>query len=126
MYAPPTPATGQPVATSLLDRASYTPGKVTTSVILQTGRIRQMLFCVPAAGRLPEHRASCDVALAVIEGRGTITLGDEPPVALAHGEHVFMPAGTPHVVAAVENLCLLATFAEPHPEIRFATPADLR
>ncbi len=126
MSAPLTPAIGQPVATSLLDRASYTPGKVTTCVILQTDRIRQMLFCVPAAGRLPEHRASCDVALAVIEGCGTITLGDELPVTLAHGEHVFMPAGTPHAVAADEDLCLLATFAEPDPEIRFSTPADPR
>ncbi len=112
------------VTTSILDRASYVPGKVTTSVILQTDRIRQMLFCVPAAGQLHEHRASCDVALAVVEGRGSITLGDEPPVALAHGEHVFMPAGTPHAVAADENLCLLATFAEATPEITFRKPDE--
>ncbi len=118
----PMPATEQPVISSILDRASYTPGKVTTSVLLQTDRIRQMLFCVPAAGQFPEHRASCDVALAVIEGSGTITLGDEPPVALAPGSHVFMPTGTPHAVAADENLCLLATFAEAAPKIEFQKP----
>lgn len=120
----PMPATEQPVTTSILDRASYTPGRVTTSVILQTDRIRQMLFCVPAAGRLPEHRASCDVALAVIEGCGTITLGNAPPAALAPGTHVFMPASTPHAVDADENLCLLATFAEATPTIEFRPPGD--
>ncbi len=124
MSASPTPATGQPVISSIPDRASFTPGAVTTSILLQTDRIRQMLFCVPAAGRLPEHRASCDVALTVIEGRGAITLGDAPPTALTPGTHVFMPTGTPHAVDADENLCLLATFSEATPTIEFRPPAD--
>ena len=115
----PTPTTPVQAAatTSVLDRARYEPGKVTSVLVLQSDRIRQVLFCVPAAGRLPGHRASCDVALEMAS-RGTIFLGDEPPTELVLGTHVFMPARTPHAVSADQDPCLLATFAEPDPEIR--------
>ncbi|HLT47956.1 MAG TPA: cupin domain-containing protein [Rubricoccaceae bacterium] len=116
--SPPPAATGVRHV-SVFERVRYVPGEVHGAILLQNERLRQVLFCVAAGNDLPRHRATCDVAVTVIEGAGTLVLDDGAPLRLRPGVHLVMPEGTPHAVEAETDLALLATFASPTPAIHF-------
>lgn len=104
------------------EQAQYVPGQVRGTVILETDRVRQLLFGVPEGQTMPRHRASCDVTVTVVAGTGALTLDEAEPIRLRPGGHLFLPEGTPHAVEAESDLALVATFAAPRPEIRFIGP----
>ena len=105
-----------------LQHARHVPGQTQGTVLLQTDRIRQLLLAVPAGLTLPRHLATCDVTLTVAAGDGTLRLDGADPIRLRPGVHLFLPARTPHAVKAEASLTLLATFADPAPEIQFSEP----
>ncbi len=108
---------------ALTERVRHAPGQAIGVVLLQTDRLRQLLLGVAAGHAMPRHRATSDVTVTVVEGAGTLTLDGAEPVALRPGVHLVLPAGTPHAVGAEVDLTLVATFAEPRPEIEFLEPA---
>ena len=107
----------------LTERARHVPGQAAGAVLLQTGRLRQLLLGVAAGQAMPRHRASCDVTVTVVAGAGRLTRDAAAPIRLRPGVHLFLPAGTPHAVEAEADLTLVATFADAAPEIHFLDPA---
>ena len=103
-----------------LGHARHVPGQTQGTVLLQTDRVRQLLLAVSAGLTLSRHRATCDVTVTVAAGDGALTLDGADPIRLRPGVHLFLPAGTPHAVEAEADLTLLATFADPEPEIQFS------
>lgn len=114
------PVVGHVVVT---EHARHERGQARGTVLLQTDRLRQLLLAVPEGQAMPRHRATCDATVTVIAGAGALTLDDADPILLRPGVHLFLPGGTPHAVEAEADLTLVATFADPAPDIQFIEPA---
>ena len=70
-----------------------------TLIKLPTGSVT--LFAFDEGQALSEHQAPFDALVTVLSGAAEITVGGKPVVART-GATVFMPAGVPHALRAVE------------------------
>jgi quercetin dioxygenase-like cupin family protein len=94
--------------TQLQELADYTKPGVTRKNLAKDEYTQFSLICLTAGTQMPEHTASRNVSLTVIEGDGVLTLeGREIP--LQTGIFVYMPANTPHALQAMSNLAFLHT-----------------
>lgn len=58
--------------------------------------------------KVPSHKTPVDVLFQIMEGKGTVTIGDESRIVEA-GEFVVSPAQIPHALEANEG-CLFSVY----------------
>lgn len=94
--------------TQLQELADYTKPGVTRKSLVKDDQVQFSLICLTAGTQMPEHSASRNVSITVIEGQGVLTL-EGREISLQPGVFVYMPAKTPHALRALENLAFLHT-----------------
>lgn len=100
--------TQQSFITQLQEQANYTKPGTTRKSLVKDEQVQFSLVCLTAGTEIPEHVASRNVSVTVIEGRGILTL-EGREITLQPGVFVYMPAKTPHALRALENLAFLHT-----------------
>jgi quercetin dioxygenase-like cupin family protein len=86
-----------------------TPGDgIVSRAIYSDDDVRVVHFSFAAGQQLSDHTAAVPVILEVVEGKATITVGDEVIEGRA-GTWMHLPASTPHSVVAGTPLVLLLT-----------------
>lgn len=98
----------QSFVAQLHDYADYTKPGIQRKPLVKTEQINLSLVCLTAGTVIPEHTASRNVSVTIIEGRGTLTLEGQA-VTLQPGVFVYIPAHAPHALQALENLAFLHT-----------------
>lgn len=98
----------QSFTTQLQEQADYSKPGVTRKSLVKDDQVQFSLICLSAGTQMPEHSASRNVSITVIEGRGTLTL-EGREITLQPGVFVYMPAKTSHALHALENLAFLHT-----------------
>lgn len=86
----------------------YAEGAVVSKTIIKepTGTIT--LFAFEKGQGLSPHTAPFDALVQVVEGKATITVGDES-AELGTGEAIILPANITHAVEATESFKMLLT-----------------
>jgi mannose-6-phosphate isomerase-like protein (cupin superfamily) len=85
-------------------------------------RVFRIYTTVPA-----HYHATCDEYLLVISGRGTIVLGDSPPVEVSPGKLVFFKQGTVHGLSIIDEPFVFLAIDTPRRDprdITFVNPED--
>ncbi len=100
--------TQQSFTTQLLEQADYSKPGTTRKSLVKDELVQFALICLTADTQMPEHSASRNVSITVIEGRGVLTL-EGREISLQPGVFVYIPAKTPHALLALENLAFLHT-----------------
>lgn len=77
------------------------PGAIVSRTLAKHTGGSATLFAFDAGQALSEHTAPFDALVTVLSGSAEIKVGGNPVVARA-GETVFMPAGIPHALKALE------------------------
>jgi quercetin dioxygenase-like cupin family protein len=94
--------------TQLQEQANYNKPGLSRKSLIKDEQVQFSLVCLTADTEIPEHVASRNISVTVIEGRGVLTLeGSE--VILEPGVFVYIPANIPHSLRALENLAFLHT-----------------
>ncbi|MEK7468665.1 MAG: DUF2249 domain-containing protein [Planctomycetota bacterium] len=94
------------------DRAQYRPEKFNPLVLAQTPRMKVVLACFEPGQFIPVHSPGIDLALYVIEGRGTCQVGPEERAVQA-GDLVWVPAGEKRGIRAETRMSVLHMVAPP-------------
>jgi len=86
----------------------YAEGAVVSKTIIKepTGTIT--LFAFDKGQGLSPHTAPFDALVQVVEGKATITIGDER-AELGTGEAIILPSNITHAVEATESFKMLLT-----------------
>jgi quercetin dioxygenase-like cupin family protein len=96
------------VTIDLQELTDYTKPGVTRKVLAKDERNNFSLLCLTAGTNIPEHTASRNVSVTVVEGVGILTLGGRE-IPLKPGVFAYLPANVPHAIFALENLSFLHT-----------------
>ncbi|MEH2333785.1 cupin domain-containing protein [Nostoc sp.] len=94
--------------TQLQEQVNYTKPGASRKSLVQDEQVQFSLVCLTANTEIPEHVASRNISVTVIEGRGVLTL-EGREITLQPGVFVYIPANIPHVLRALENLAFLHT-----------------
>ena len=97
---------GPAKALALAGQVEYVPGSVVSRTLVKKAAGTITLLAFDAGQGLSEHQAPYDAFVQVIDGVGTLRIGDEDVVARP-GEVVVMPANIPHAVRATERFKML-------------------
>ncbi len=101
--------TGQPsFTTQLHDQTDYSKPGVQRKTLVKTEDGSISVICLTAGTVIPEHTATRNVAVTILEGSGTLTLNGQA-INLQPGVFVYIPAKAPHSLQAQENLAFLHT-----------------
>lgn len=98
----------QAFTTQLHEETDYSKPGVQRKALVKNDQVHFSLVCLTAGTNIPEHTASRNVSVTVIEGSGTLTLAGQE-IALQPGVFVYIPAKAPHALRALENLAFLHT-----------------
>lgn len=94
--------------TQLQEQANYNKPGVSRKSLVKDEQVQFSLVCLTADTEIPEHAASRNVSVTVIEGRGVLTI-EGREITLEPGVFVYIPANIPHALRALENLAFLHT-----------------
>jgi quercetin dioxygenase-like cupin family protein len=100
--------TQQSFTTQLQTLAEYKKIGVARKSLVNDGQTQFSLICLTAGTEMPEHTASRNVSLTIIEGIGVLTLEGQE-ISLQPGVFIYMPANTAHALRALSNLSFLHT-----------------
>lgn len=84
---------------------SYVP-----KLLHDSEKMRVVLFCLEAGQEIPEHTAPSEVLFYVLQGTGTVGIGEEK-VAVRPAALAVCPPSIPHSANAQERMVLLAVIA---------------
>jgi quercetin dioxygenase-like cupin family protein len=79
-----------------------------TTALVKTDDVEVIRLVSPAGKEIARHQARGEAVIQCLEGRLTLTLA-EGSCELTAGQMVWLKAGQPHAVAAIENTSLLLT-----------------
>ncbi|HEV2281834.1 MAG TPA: cupin domain-containing protein [bacterium] len=80
--------------------------------VAQGDRVKVLLVCLEPGQFIPVHRPEVDLTIAVLEGEGTLALGDREE-AIGPGTVAFAPAGTARGLRAATRLVALNVVTPP-------------
>jgi quercetin dioxygenase-like cupin family protein len=101
---PTSPLLESPI--KLAELVAIQPGSVVSREILKKPTATVTIFAFDRGQGLSEHAAPFDALVQILEGEAEITLGGKPH-RLAAGELLFMPAGRPHALKAIQPFKML-------------------
>lgn len=84
----------------------FPPDSILSRTLLNSDRVKAVLFGLAAGQELSEHAASVPAAVHILSGTARLTLGGETRPAGA-GTWVHMPAWLKHSVSAVTPVVML-------------------
>lgn len=84
----------------------YSKDSIVSKTIIDKTTGTLTLFAFDKGQGLSEHQTPYDAFVAVIDGKGLITIGGKGNV-VSYGEAIVMPANIPHSVKAEENFKML-------------------
>lgn len=86
-----------------------------TAAIIKTNHFETIRLVVHAGQEIPPHKVPGEIMLHCLEGH--VELGIDPtPIALKANEWIYLEAGAPHSLKAIEDTALLLTiFLSPAP-----------
>ncbi|HLY23537.1 MAG TPA: cupin domain-containing protein [bacterium] len=91
---------------------AFTPERFNPVPIAQSDRVKVLLVCLEPGQFIPVHRPGVDLTIAVLEGEGTLALGDREE-AIGPGAVAFAPAGTARGLRAATRLVVLNVVTPP-------------
>lgn len=102
---------GESVA--LTELVSYQTGQVVSRTLAQNKHMNMSVFAFAKGEGLSTHSSSGDAMVQVLDGVGQFTVGKNPPVKVANGQTIVLPANVPHAVDAPEDFKMLLTVVKP-------------
>lgn len=97
-----------PAVHDLKAQIQFADQGIVSKTLFQSASMKIVLFCFEPGQSLSEHTAPFEAAIQVLEGTGTVKLGEEDHDA-APGALYVMPAGLNHAVKAKERFVFLLT-----------------
>lgn len=94
----------------LTQEVRFDPARPTTKVLVDTEKVRVVLFCLEAGQVVPAHGADAEVVFYTVEGTGVATVGDEE-VPLRSGVVVRCPPNVQHGLQGGDALVVMAAIA---------------
>lgn len=88
---------------SLVD---YQEGRVVSLTLVQNDAMSMTIFAFGKGEGISTHSAPGDAMVYIIDGRASITIGENTMEATA-GQMVVMPSNVPHGLDAIENFKML-------------------
>jgi quercetin dioxygenase-like cupin family protein len=98
----------EPAVHDLKAQIQFAEQGIVSKTLFQSPSMKIVLFCFEPGQALSEHTAPFEAAIQVLEGAGTVRLGESDYDA-APGALYVMPAGLKHAVAAKERFVFLLT-----------------
>jgi len=95
------------MAENLKERVKFDPGRPVPQIVYSSPKARVLLLGVEAGVEIPVHPDPAEVVFYVIEGKGTISVGEEAH-AVESGGFVAAPAGRPRGIRGEERMTVLA------------------
>jgi quercetin dioxygenase-like cupin family protein len=91
------------------------PGLATsrTTTLLKTDHLELIRLVLNEGRSIPIHRAPGEITVQCLEGRVAFTVGSSTQELLP-GTIIYLSAGEPHAVTAIEPSALLLTLTTPH------------
>ncbi len=83
-----------------------------TITLIKTAHLEVIRMILPAGKMLPEHKAHGEIIVQCLEGDITFTTMGEPK-RLRAGDMLYLAAGEPHELVAVEDSSFLLTIMRP-------------
>ena len=84
----------------------YSKDSIVSKTIIERSAGTITLFAFDKGQGLSEHQAPYDAFVAVIDGKGLITIGGKGNI-VSSGDCIIMPANVPHSVKAEEKFKML-------------------
>ncbi|HEV2357539.1 MAG TPA: cupin domain-containing protein [bacterium] len=91
---------------------AFRPDRFNPVPIAQSERARVLLACLEPGQFIPVHQPAVDVTIAVLEGEGTLVVGDRE-ASVGPGAIAFAPAGTARGLKAATRLVVLNVVTPP-------------
>ena len=85
---------------------SYSPGGITSKVLVKTQSMNVTLFCMAAGTELSEHTSTKEGLVYVLEGKGTFTL-EGKEIRMLPDVLIHMNAGAVHSLEVREDTSFL-------------------
>ncbi len=104
----------QPKMIQLAQVKEFDTGRLVSKLLHDSERCRVVLFCLEPGQELSPHQSSSEVIFYGVEGKGTISVGDDT-VGVESGTVVVCPPLLPHGIKAEERTTVLAVIT-PRPE----------
>jgi quercetin dioxygenase-like cupin family protein len=98
----------KPIAVNIEQATEFARSGIVSKTLVETDRVKLILFCMEAGQELSEHTASVPAIIHLVSGKATLKLGAETHQAEAGGLY-YMPEGLVHAIKAHENLVMLLT-----------------
>lgn len=88
----------------------FDPARPTTRALVDSPKVRLVLFCLEGGQEVPAHGADAEVIFYTVQGSGVAMVGDEE-TRLRPGTIVRCPPGVQHGLKGHDSLVVLATIA---------------
>jgi quercetin dioxygenase-like cupin family protein len=88
----------------------------TTKTLVKTNDLELIRLVLPAGKDIPTHKARGEITVQTLEGRVAFTVADKTQELIA-GQLIYLSAGEPHSVRAIEDSSLLVTILLPKKQI---------
>ena len=85
-----------------------TLGEAKTTTLVKTADLELIRLVLPAGKEIPSHKAPGEITVQCLEGRVSFT-SDGKTQELTAGQLLYLAAGEPHAVKAMEASSLLVT-----------------
>ena len=92
----------------LKDLVDYQEHQVVSKTLVQNDMVSMTIFAFDKDEEISSHKSTGDAMVAVLEGTGRITIGEDTYTINA-GETIVMPKGIPHAVYGVEKFKMQLT-----------------
>ena len=87
-------------------------GSSKTTTLVKTAVLELIRLVLPAGKEIPTHKAPGEITVQCLEGRVAFT-AEGTTQELATGQMLYLAAGEPHAVKAIEDASLLVTILLP-------------
>jgi quercetin dioxygenase-like cupin family protein len=98
--------------TSYRTAVAFSADRFNPVPVAQNDRARVLVVCLEPGQFIPVHRPGVDLTLAVLEGEGTLVVGDREET-VGPGAVAFAPAGTARGLRAATRLVVLNVVTPP-------------
>ncbi|MBK7553238.1 MAG: cupin domain-containing protein [Flavobacteriales bacterium] len=90
----------------LVDATAYDAAKFQSTMVLNNGSAKAIVFALKAGQDVPPHSSPADALFTVLEGEGTVTI-KEAVHRVAAGGYILLPMGIDHHIQAVSDMKFL-------------------
>ena len=93
----------QDLAARLADATAYDAAKFQSTMVLNNGSAKAIVFALKAGQDVPPHSSPVEALFTVLEGEATVTIKDVVHH-VAAGGYIIFPMATDHHIKAVSDM----------------------